>query len=321
MIKTLRITSLVVVLLAACFVGLSVAFGLRPEPEIAEFLKAPSAIDHFKAAGDKQPGDPAKLSPLVKQAQAFALVLNPPRPEPKPALTAAANPPVLVPPPEVRPKFELIGTCYYPSQPQRSLALIDEPGKGLYWVRQYDTVGYLVIDQIKDASVVCKHDDKTEEVFVKRPEQKSEVKSVLLTEGTESAPSATLPRGRRVVSQPAPVQPGPPSEASARQPVASAAAEVSKEQSAENIRWLKKMMTDPESIGISPEEAKTLGDLGEIISQLEEEYNSDANAPQPTPPPPPDGAAKLSRSRPSPGDAGDPNSGPGSEPAQPSSDK
>ncbi|MHC4891068.1 MAG: hypothetical protein ACYTEO_16575, partial [Planctomycetota bacterium] len=136
-------------------------------------------------------------SPLVKQAETFALYLDPPT-LPKPATTKITTPgPRTTPIPDIRPKavstrFTLIGTTYYASHPELSLALIDEPGKGLHWVRQSGKVGHLIIEQVKDGLVVVRDGERTSELMPVRPVKKSLIKG----KGTPSAktgPKATLP--------------------------------------------------------------------------------------------------------------------------------
>lgn len=278
MIRTLKITSIAVGFLAICSLGLSVAFGLRPDPEMAEFLETAGAIEKFKAAAAQHPEDQSRLSPLVKQAQAFALLINPPEPPTpeRPSRPTTAVKPTIPKPSVVRSKFDLIGICYYRSHPDRSLALIDEPGKGIHWVKQAGKVGHLIIEQIRKTSLIYRDGQRTpQELFVpKRTAKKSLLKSAASTVGTEKTPSTGSERDRRPVSRIS-------REDEERLRLARRSDELSrsprvppkptKEQAQENIDWLKEIMTDPESLGISAEEAKNLGDLGKIIKELEQE--------------------------------------------------
>ena len=102
MIKTLRITSVVACLLAVCSLGLSVAFGLRSDPGMTEFLKAAGAIESFRANAAKSEEDQTQFSPLVKQAKAFASLINPPKPSgPKVPPTPAIAPVLEEPKPAI----------------------------------------------------------------------------------------------------------------------------------------------------------------------------------------------------------------------------
>ena len=187
MIKTLRIASIVVAVLATVFAVLPVVFGVPPlgvlwssDEQIEGFLDSAGSIEDFKKArGDESKYVGNQSSPLVRQAEHFALYLNPPA---KPARAAPAHRPTMPHRPAglVSPKFELFGTSVYPSRPRLSLALIDEPGKGLHWVRQGGKVGHLIIEQIKDGLVVVRDGQRTFELVAERPEKRSLVKGASL---------------------------------------------------------------------------------------------------------------------------------------------
>ncbi len=174
MIKTLRITSIVVVILAVVFFVFLAVFGVCGDEQTEQFLNSAGAIEEFnEARDDKGRKSESQISPLVKQAEAFALYLNPP---PLEKLIAFDKPSITRKPPSVSAKFELIGTSFYPLHPELSLALIDEPGKGLRWVRQSSEVGHLIIEQVKDGLVVVKDGKRTFELVAERPEKRSLVK-------------------------------------------------------------------------------------------------------------------------------------------------
>ncbi len=169
MIKTLRITSIVVGLVATVLLVLSAFFGVHGDEEIENLLKSAGAADKFLAEKGKRPArDESQTSPLVQAAAAYALILNPPPPPPPkappPSERITSTQPA--PPVPVTPKFNLVGTSYYAGRPELSLALIDEPGKGLNWVRQGSTVGHLTIEQIKDGSIIIKSGQSTSEMNV-----------------------------------------------------------------------------------------------------------------------------------------------------------
>jgi hypothetical protein len=188
MIKTLRITSIVATVLAAILLVFPVIFGFRSGEDIEELLKSPGVIEKFnKAVGNKATRSRDETSPLVQQAGAFALYLNPP---PKAPRTQARSGAPKGRGPAVTPKFKVLGTSYYKDRPESSLALIDEPGKGLHWIRQSGKVGHLLIEQIKDGLIVVKDNGRTYEVAA---EQKPEMS---LLEG-----SSAVPRGAGASSQ------------------------------------------------------------------------------------------------------------------------
>jgi hypothetical protein len=117
-------------------------------------------LERFKLSKLAKPVvDKDQVPPLVKEARAFALYLNPPPTEPPPKPVTPANqasglPSLSVGPRSSSSQFKLIATCVSQSNPQLSLALIDLPGEGFKWVRQSAMVGYLVINEIKDGSLV-----------------------------------------------------------------------------------------------------------------------------------------------------------------------
>jgi hypothetical protein len=177
MIKTLRITSYFVAVLAVVAFALPAVFGFRSDEQIEQFLSSAGVVEEFREAkGEKGRGDKRETSPLVKQAEAFALYLNPP---PKP--TQAPSAPVARGEPRpmgsVAAKFKLIGTSRHTLQPELSLALIDEPGKGMYWVRQSSKVGHLIIEQVRDGVVVIRDGQNTYELVAERPEKTSLLKA------------------------------------------------------------------------------------------------------------------------------------------------
>jgi hypothetical protein len=121
---------------------------------------AGNILERFKLSKLAKPvADKDQVPPLVKEARAFALYLNPPPTEPPPKPVSPANqthglPSLSVGPRGSSSQFKLIATCVSQSNPQLSLALIDLPGEGFKWVRQSAMVGYLVINEIKDGSLV-----------------------------------------------------------------------------------------------------------------------------------------------------------------------
>jgi hypothetical protein len=177
MIKTLRITSIIAVVLAVVFFVFPAVFGVRGDKQIEQFLNSAGAIEEFREAkGDKVEDERHEISPLVKQAEAFALYLNPPpKPKPEPSVSEGKSEPRPVGP--VTAKFKLVGTSRYALHPELSLALIDEPGKGLYWVRQFSKVGHLIIEQVKDGLVVVRDGKSTFELVAERPEKRSLLKA------------------------------------------------------------------------------------------------------------------------------------------------
>jgi len=278
MVKTLRITIITAALLAAGILIFPAVFGARGDKAIEEFLKSPGAIEKFqRARGDEAEGE-GQISPLVKQARAFALYLNPPAPKRPPRTATRPSRPR---PKVTSAKFKLLGTSFYTLHPDLSLALIDEVGKGIRWVRRSGQVGHLVIDQIKDGLVVVKDGRRTFEVaVVERPKKVNLIKSPTL-DGTD-AKAALQPGWQGVAAGQMSAEESAESRAertaaleeivrelrAARADVESEQAEI--EQDKEADAALEKFI---ESLRISAEEAKELNTLGRKLQNGGEEPN------------------------------------------------
>jgi len=206
MIKTLQITGAIAAILAVGFLVFPVLFGIRSDEEAEKFLNSPGAIEKFKnstSQGKTKGG--SKVSPLVKEAQAFALYLNPP-PPPRPRhRTSKAKRVATVPRPrgEVSAKFKLIATSCYAARPQLSFALIDEPGKGLHWVRQSGKVGHLVIEQVKDGLIIVRDGKETRQVEAEqRPPQINLLQDTSVGKTVKPLNGATLKQPDRLAVKP-----------------------------------------------------------------------------------------------------------------------
>lgn len=183
MIKTLRITSFITAVCAMAFFAFIVIFGDRRDETVQAFLNSPGVREKFESdeknhvsAGEDH------VSPLVKQAEAFALFLNPPKPElPKNIFTDRKSSRSFLG--SSTPKFTVLATSYCEFNPEISLALIDEPGKGRHWVRQSEKVGYLIIEQVKDGLVIVKNDQETFEMPIKQTSVKGTPKGSSATSG------------------------------------------------------------------------------------------------------------------------------------------
>jgi len=177
MIRTLRITSIAVALLAGLFFIFPVVFGLEGDERIEQTLDSPGAVEMYLESVGRQGKGGVETSPLVKQAETFAKYLNPPAP-PRPKAQIPITPQVTVPRPrEVEARFRLLGTSVHPTEPQLSLALIEEPAKGTRWVRQSGKIGHLMIEQVEDGTVVVRDGERTFELVAERADKKSLVKT------------------------------------------------------------------------------------------------------------------------------------------------
>ncbi|MHC4085516.1 MAG: hypothetical protein ACYSWZ_07250 [Planctomycetota bacterium] len=197
MIKTLRITTIIAAFLAVGLLAFPVVYGYRGDEGIEKFLKSPGSIEKFKKAKGAKLNTGNRVSPLVQQALLFAEYLNPTRPSAPIKRTAKVSPvPRVVPniPAPIRStaKFKLIGTSYYASHPAMSLAYIDEPGKGLHWVRQGSMVAHLTIEQVQDGSIIVKDREKTVTLVAERTPKKSLIKGETTSTTTLPGASASI---------------------------------------------------------------------------------------------------------------------------------
>jgi len=208
MIKTLKITSLFAVAAAAGFVIFLGVFGLKGDEEIEKFLNSPGVVETFKKLAMKTEKSSDQISPLVKQARAFARIINPPAPpKPKPAKsvpqgTAKSKPARPKPKVAVNAKFKLLATCRYEKDPAKSMALLDMPAKGLKWFRQGEEVNHLIIEQITDGGIILyKSGKENSRISIPVIEKKSLLKSDL-TAHSQPAPAVNLPFGLKVPAPP-----------------------------------------------------------------------------------------------------------------------
>jgi hypothetical protein len=136
----------------------------------------PPAIETFASRSGYHSGSPgSKGAPLVVQAQALALYLNPPRSPERPMAPApvASSAPAA---PAIRPaapsaKFRLCAISYYPNQPGRSMALIAELGSdpgNEHWVKEGAQVGHFTIHEIRRGAIVYRDGDNLREMAVER---------------------------------------------------------------------------------------------------------------------------------------------------------
>lgn len=331
MIKTLRITTIIAAILAVGFFAFPAVFGFRGDEGIEQFLNSPGAIEKFnKAKGAKPSRTGSQIPPLVKQAVAYGFYLNPPRREPVSRLKApppvARKQPTIPDPPRPKVKFKLIGTSYYESRPELSLAYIDEPGKGLYWVKQGSKVAHLLIEQVKDGSIVVKDQEKSVTLVADRPPKRSLIKGENTSKSTPVLPGASAS-----ITSSAPVQVSAretvtavppravPPRASRRPPEMSDAEqdalladfinELKAQQrgagaGAEEKASLEEAIANLEAMRVTTGEAKRLDRLGREMRRFQSDPNragsskiGSSKKPQMPPPPPPPPTRKPSSVR------------------------
>lgn len=126
-----------------------------------------SIVEEFRQQEDENNKIPHQVvPPLVKQARAFALYLNPLQSE-KPIRAQRIKPAVKrhvkkVKRPKGTPKFTLLATSYYRAVPEESLALVSEPGKEARWIKQGESLGHFVLAKIEKGKIFYRNGDKLE---------------------------------------------------------------------------------------------------------------------------------------------------------------
>ena len=262
MIKTLGIMSVLAVALAAVLVVFSVVvFGAGGDKDIEELLGEPSVIEKFNnSAGNKATRGTNQVSPLVQQAGAFALYLNPPKPK-EPRLVKG-RPSTVKRAPSATPKFKVMGTSFYKDRPESSLALIDEPGKGLHWVRQSSMVGHLLIQEVKDGVVVVKDNSGT---FELKAEEKPRI--------------SLLAGAPAVSSKKVGVSKSPVSRSVSRSPAATSVKPSTVYSGKTGSRYVKPRPPLPRKTN---EQKSAMTELTEKLAQLQKSFKSDKSGTGPS---------------------------------------
>lgn len=170
MVRALQTFSVLVLISAGVVFMLSLVQWLRGGPEI-EQNPSLSIVEKFSQASDcSEKSSQKTLSPLVKQAKAFALYLNPPQlPKPEEApvpggtlmQTLSAARAV-----KSKPKFRLFATCYYRSKPEESMALVSESGSRPRWIKQGTLLGHFVVMKVMRGKIVYRDDYRLHEMMV-----------------------------------------------------------------------------------------------------------------------------------------------------------
>ncbi len=302
---TMRITGLFAVLLAAGVLFLVLGpqsvipqvlakFSLSNDEEAQRILDAPGVVERFREnQGDRKQNKQDATSPLVKQAETFADILDPPEPAAGQTrttrdLTRRARPAIVKPPVATSAKFSLVGTSFSQSDPQRSFAFIRLADDSLQWARTGDTVGHLVVKEIRDRSIVYWDGHTDVEMSVN---DIPETASLLETPdsaavGTQAeptpAPQASArsgdgritgpPTARPWNSGPAPADPAIDPES--REKMEALVNRIRASRSAnsavteeERAAMMKKLMEEFKSSRVSPEETEDVEDLGRELNE------------------------------------------------------
>jgi hypothetical protein len=280
MIKTLHITSIVIGILTVGIIVFGGVLGGHVDEEVEKFLQSPSAMEKFETAKDKRAfRRGVETSPLVKEAKAYALYLNPPpKPQPKKRLASTKTSKKVKPkrpPAPVSAKFKLIGTAYYPLNPKSSMALIDQPGKGLSWVRQGNKVEHLIFEQIKDGVVVIRDGQKTREMKTPERAEDKAIKKFI-----SSSPKGSIGATRKTLRRSPPVVSASPEELKAIEEVfskVSADLQEGDQPDESAILMLDEVLSSISRTRMNDNEANDLRVLGETLEQAQEATGNDSN--------------------------------------------
>jgi hypothetical protein len=174
----------------------------------------PPVIERFRQSGGDGAGGRKTVSPLVEQARFFASYLSPPeRPKSKQEIRVASTAKMKTTPvklPETTAKFTLVATSYYGARPEKSLALVSEPGRENRWVRPGERLGRFVIERIERGAIVYRDGDRSGQMAVgaKITDRRQGTPQRKLasggTEATENEPSA--PRKPQKIRRRRPMQ-------------------------------------------------------------------------------------------------------------------
>lgn len=160
MVRTLRITSFALAGLAVLAVVVLALLGVAGLGPYAQFLAQPGVVAQMKGQVATPAADP-QSSPLISQARALALRLDPPPPPPvrqEPTEKPIVQEPLRPTPVMATVRFELLATAYNPAFPDLSLALIQPTNSPLKWVRKGEKIGHFEVGDIQDGKMTLLKD-------------------------------------------------------------------------------------------------------------------------------------------------------------------
>jgi hypothetical protein len=170
--KILWVVALLMIVCAIVLLVQTVARWPQDDPQTADILARPSALDQWAAMRTREPNRSGPTEPLVVQASLLASYLIPPTPqrppvEPRPL----ARPSAPVRPATPVQYFQLLATSCYPSQPDKSMALIGEsPNQrcAAQWVKAGSPFGRLVVQEVRRGAILCRDGDRLVEIRLPR---------------------------------------------------------------------------------------------------------------------------------------------------------
>jgi len=208
MVRALQAFAVLTLISAGVVFVLCVVQQFQGAPEI-EWNPRLSIVEKFiQASGRSEKSSQKMLSPLVREAKAFALYLNPPQPpKSKEAPVSGRSLKLTISseePEKPKPKFRLVATCYYRSKPEESMALVSEPGSGLRWVKQGARLGHFVVEKVMRGMFVYQDGNQLREMAIdtKVPIRTTQLKQTMLASSQRRASPAksSIPRRTRTTT-------------------------------------------------------------------------------------------------------------------------
>ncbi len=299
MVNTLRITSVVAVLIAAVLLVLVAGpkslvpkllakFAMGGDEEVDRILNAPGVVDRFRDNQGSQ-SRPDVTPALVKQAEIFANILNPP--EPAPSRTGGKTPGRGRTSRPAKPvassaKFGLVGTTYLASDPEMSFAYIRLADSTYQWLRKGDEVGHLKVKEIKAGSIICSDGHGDVEMATEAvPETANllEVGGASAVQTEQAGRVPVRPLGGRITGPPVPrrwapgravMAPNARFNAEDREKIEALVSQIKESNDAGSARspedraaMMKRLTAEIEASRVSAEEAEDVEDLGRELNE------------------------------------------------------
>ena len=301
MVNTLRITSVVVVVIAGVLLvlvvgpksllpGLLAKFALGNDEEVARILASPSVVDLFqKDHGSRDPSREDATPPLVKQAELFAGIINPPDSDAAPPRTrtqSGGQRASVVAPAQTSAKFTLEGTSYLASDPEASFAYIRLQDDTQQWVRKGDEIGHAEVKEIRNGSIIYWDGQNDVEMTVEGMHDTAGLletgHAAAVQPEAEAVPAVPSASGR--ITGPPVARPWLPSRGAARSSLKIDRQEREKmdelvnrireskdahpgESPEDRAARVRKMMSELKSSRVSAEEAENVEDLGRELNE------------------------------------------------------
>jgi hypothetical protein len=206
-IKTIKITSILAACAALLFVALPALSG-NDSKKNENPTNSDSIIERYKRLREQKSGSESdQTPPLIKQARDFALYLNPPPPPKPPEIKQEPGTPgipnISAGPSISSARFTLIATCVNKTNPESSLALIEEPGQDRRWVRPAATIGHLTVKEILDAKIVMLDGSRQFQVDMTKTQAEISLLTNILGQPTNNIPenkSSMINTGRNLTT-------------------------------------------------------------------------------------------------------------------------